>query len=153
MKKVLVAAAIGISATVVATVALADPNIDMSDARLNNGLLDFNINSYSAAGAQIQGTRTGIISAEVGAYNLAWGEGEVGYTASLETDNAGAGVHTFGGIEAEGYFITGVEGEAFAATDGRGSSNTVAATFGEAGIGFDGTFNIDLGLTTGTNLT
>lgn len=139
--------AVAASAAIVtlgAAAAFADPNIDMSEATLNNGKVDFNINSYAGAGAQIQGTKNGTISAEVGARNNAWAVGGAGFSASLETDNAGPGVHTFGGVEAGGAFRTGVNGEAFATTTGRGESNTVAATFGEAGIGFDGTFNVDL---------
>lgn len=140
--------AVAASAAVVtlgAASAFADPNIDMSEATLNNGKVDFNINSYAGAGAQIQGTKEGTITAEVSARNNAWAFGRADFGASLETDNAGPGVQTFGGVEADGAFRTGVNGEAFATTTGRGESNTAAATFGEAGIGFDGTFDVDLG--------
>lgn len=130
--------------TLGAAVAFADPNIDMSEATLNNGKVDFNINSYAGAGAQISGTKVGTVTAEVGASNTSWGVGGAGFGASLETDNAGPGVHTFGGVEAGGVFQTGVSGEAFATTTGKGESSTVAATFGEASIGFEGTFKIDL---------
>ena len=140
MKTIIATAAL----VVTASAAMADPNIDMSEIRLNDGKLDFDVNSYAAAGAQIQGTTGGTISATVGASNQAWGYGEGEFEVFLETDNAGPGVGGFGSVESSAGFTTGVEGSAWADTTGAGDSNTVASTFGEAGIGFDGTFNVDL---------
>lgn len=141
MKKIIL---ITTALVMAAGTAVADPNIDMSDIRLNNGTVDIDISSYAGAGAQIQGTTGGMITANVGASNESWGYGSTEFEVGLDTDNAGAGVGGFGDVAIEGGFTTGVAGSAWADTSGTGISSTVAATFGEASMGFDGTFFVDL---------
>jgi hypothetical protein len=124
------------------TAAFADPNIDMSSIQLNHGTFDMNINSQSAAGASIAGTRpNSTVTAEAGAWNMAGGAGGVSFDMSGDTNNAGAGVSGNMDVSGGGVMMTGTTGEAYAETSGRGAVNTFAGTFGSAAVGWDGTFN------------
>jgi hypothetical protein len=124
------------------TAAFADPNIDMSSIQLNHGTFDMNINSQSAAGASIAGTRpNSTVSAEAGAWNMAGGAGGVSFDMEGDTDNAGAGVSGNMDVSGGGVMMTGTAGEAYAETSGKGAVNTFAGTFGSAAVGWDGTFN------------
>lgn len=127
---------------VTTTAAFADPNIDMSQIKLNHGTFDMNINSQSVAGASIAGTRpNSTVSAEAGAWNMAGGSGGVTFDMQGDTNNAGAGVSGNMDVSGGGVMVTGTTGEAFAETSGKGAVNTFAGTFGSATMGWDGTFN------------
>ena len=125
-----------------ATVALSDPNIDMSEIRLNNGTFDMNFTSQSQAGAAIVGTRPETVTASTEAWNVAGGAGGVSFDMGGDTDNAGAGVSGSMDVAGGGLFATFTQGEASATTTGVGETQDVAAgTFGSAMIEFDGIFN------------
>jgi hypothetical protein len=125
-----------------ATVALSDPNIDMSEIKLNNGTFDMNFTSQSQAGAAIVGTRPGTVTASTEAWNVAGGAGGVSFDMGGDTDNAGDGVSGGMDVSGGGLFATFTQGEASATTTGVGEMQDVAAgTFGSAMIEFDGIFN------------
>ena len=75
-----------------ATTAKSDPNIDMSEIKLNNGTFEMNFTSQSQAGAVISGIRPGTVTASTEAWNVAGGAGGVSFDMGGDTDNAGAGV-------------------------------------------------------------
>ena len=133
----MVAALLAVSATA----ALSDPNIDMSEIRLNNGTFDMNFTSQSQAGAAIVGTRPGTVTASTEAWNVAGGAGGVSFDMEGDTNNAGAGVSGDMDVSGGGLFATFTQGEASATTTGKGDINVAAGTFGSAMIEFDGIFN------------
>jgi|18_taG_2_1085343.scaffolds.fasta_scaffold101356_1 hypothetical protein len=124
-----------------ATVALSDPNIDMSEIQLNNGTFDMNFTSQSQAGASIVGTKPGTVTASTEAWNVAGGAGGVSFDMEGDTNNAGAGVSGDMDVAGGGLFATFTQGEASATTTGKGDINVAAGTFGSAMIEFDGIFN------------
>lgn len=121
------------------TVAMADPNIDMSKG-ISNGNLGINLQSQAIAGAMIQGNTMGTVTANTGAYNMSFGTGGFEQDVFLETDNAGAGVGGFGDGGITGGTFAATKGHAFADTTGAATKkgiSTVAGTFGSANVGVD----------------
>ena len=143
----LVAAAVAIA---MGTVAMADPNIDRSEVRLNNGTMGIQMESFSAAGAQVQGTSLGTITIDGSASNRVWAgtNGEMDFF--VETDNAGPGVGGEGTFGSNYLTYTGVEGTAtqtVSVSEGMDMDsldiNTQAGTFGSVTMTTDFTYEID----------
>ena len=123
--------------------AMADPNIDMSELRMN-GQFNIDITSTSVAGALIQGTRPGTISATTSASNIAGGFGGFGGDIEMDTDNFGPGVSGDFNGGAMGGFVTYTDGQAWANTTGVGNIETTAGSFGSATMGWSGTIDTTL---------
>lgn len=144
MRNILTIAAF-VAATLFGTsVAMADPNIDMSRV-VTTGTFDVNVSSTATAGAAIQGIGAGQISVEVGAHNWALGFG--GFTVGVDSDtnNSGPGVSGFsnGGLLVG--MVTKTGGTGFADTTGVGSEiQTAVVSFGSASVGFGGTFDVKM---------
>jgi hypothetical protein len=122
-----------------ATVAMADPNIDMSKG-IANGSLGINLQSQAISGAMIQGNTMGTVTANTGAYNMSFGTGGFEQNVFLETDNAGPGVGGFGDGGITGGTFAATKGHAFADTTGVATKkgiSTVAGTFGSADVSVD----------------
>jgi len=135
MKTIVTFAAIAATATV----AMADPNIDMSKG-IANGTLGINLQSQAVAGAMIQGNTMGTVSANTGAYNMSFGTGGFEQDVFLETDNDGPGVGGFGDGGITGGTFAATKGHAFATTTGdavKKGVSTVAGTFGSADVSVD----------------
>jgi hypothetical protein len=125
-----------------ATSAMADPNIDMSQV-ITNGTFDVNVSSTATAGAAIQGIGAGEISVNVGAHNWATGIGGFSVDVDSDTNNSGPGVSGFSdGMIAVG-MVTMTGGNGFADTTGVGADiQTAVVSFGTATVGFEGTFDV-----------
>ena len=131
------------AALTLGTVAMADPNIDMSQLKMDGGFT-VDVTSQSIAGAIIQGSGNGTISATSGAWNTAGGSGGFEGGSFMDTDNAGAGVSgNFSGAGAQ--FTTFTTGGGFATTTGVGDTIEVTAgQFGSATMGFAGDIEVKL---------
>ena len=144
MRKFTTITAMATAIALMASSAMADPNIDMSRI-VTNGTFTTNISSTATAGAAIQGVRSGEISVDVGASNWATGLGGFVVGVDSDTDNAGAGVGGFanGGVAVGMVTLTG--GSGFADTAGKATEiSTAVVSFGTATVGFEGTFDVRL---------
>ena len=125
-------------AAIAATPAFADNsgngnpfnNFDVNSAV---GTLTFDVSSLAVAGALIQGTEAGSVSAEIEAFNTASALGEMEFDFSNGSNF---------GLELSGEFSTAIDGAASAAVDGVGDITVVAGTFGSAQTGFATEFDL-----------
>jgi hypothetical protein len=142
MRKFTTITSMATAIALMASSAMADPNIDMSRI-VTNGTFTTNISSTATAGAAIQGVRAGEVSVEVGASNWATGLGGFVVGVDSDTDNAGAGVGGFanGGVAVGMVTLTG--GSGFADTAGKATEiSTAVVSFGTATVAFEGTFDV-----------
>ena len=132
------------------TVAMADPNIDRSEVRLNNGTMGIQMESFAAAGAQVQGTSLGTITIDGSASNRVWAGNSGDMDFFVETDNAGAGVSGEGTFGSNYLTYSGVEGTAtqtVSVSEGMDMDsldiNTQAGTFGSVRLTTDFNYEVD----------
>jgi hypothetical protein len=144
MNKIFTIAAMATAIALMASSAMADPNIDMSRI-VTNGTFTTNVSSTATAGAAIQGITAGEVSVAVSATNWAKGNGGFNVTSASDTDNAGPGVSGFGigGLGVNMKTSTG--GYGYARPTGVGSEiSTAVVSFGTATVAFEGTFDVRL---------
>lgn len=113
--------------------ALADSPFNSLDTNALTGTMTFDVSSLAVAGALVQGTEAGSISAEIDAFNVASALGEMAYEFDFGSEF---------GMEIGGEFSTSIDGAASAAVSGAGTITTVAGTFGSAQTGFATQFDL-----------